>query len=74
MVRFHFQKHDCMILASRHNDARYIISLARCPVKLQMPAKQLELRHTIQLIRELDKEIDEIEASIEENMNSIQSP
>ena len=39
-----------------------------------MPAKSLELRHTIQLITELDKEIDEIEAAIEEIMASIQSP
>ena len=39
-----------------------------------MPAKSLELRHTIQLIRELDKEIDEVEESIEGIMNSIQSP
>ena len=29
-----------------------------------MPAKSLELQHTIRLIRELDREIDEIEASI----------
>lgn len=39
-----------------------------------MPAKSLELRHTIQLIRELDAEIDEIEAAIESIMNEIQSP
>ena len=39
-----------------------------------MPAKSLELRHTIQLIQELDKEIAEVESSIEEIMNSIQSP
>ena len=47
---------------------------ARRSIGSNMPAKSLELRHTIKLIRELDKEIDEIEASIEENMNSIQSP
>ena len=39
-----------------------------------MPAKSLELRHTIQLILELDKEIADVEAAIEEIMNSIQSP
>ena len=47
---------------------------ARCSIGSKMPAKSLELRHTIQLIRELDKEIAEAEDAIEENMNSIQSP
>jgi len=47
---------------------------AKCSIGSKMPAKSLELRHTIQLIHELDKEIDEIESSIEEIMNSLQSP
>ena len=47
---------------------------ARRSIGSRMPAKSLELRHTIQLIRELDKEIAEVEDSIEEIMNSIQSP
>ena len=47
---------------------------ARRSIGSKMPAKSLELRHTIQLIRELDKEIDEVEAAIEEIMDSIQSP
>ena len=47
---------------------------ARRSIGSRMPAKSLELRHTIQLIRELDKEIAEAEDSIEEIMNSIQSP
>ena len=47
---------------------------ARRSIGSTMPAKSLELRHTIQLIRELDKEIAEVEDSIEEIMNSIQSP
>jgi len=47
---------------------------ARRSIGSKMPAKSLELRHTILLIRELDKEIDEIEAAIEEIMNAIQSP
>ena len=47
---------------------------ARRSIGSKMPAKSLELRHTIQLIREMDKEIDEIEAFIEEIMGSIQSP
>ena len=47
---------------------------AKCSIGSKMPAKSLELRHTIQLIHELDKEIDEIESSIEEIMHSLQSP
>ena len=47
---------------------------ARRSIGSKMPAKSLELRHTIQLIRELDKEIDEVEAAIEEIMDSVQSP
>ena len=37
---------------------------ARTSIGSAMPAKSLELQHTIRLIRELDKEIDEIEAAI----------
>ena len=47
---------------------------ARRSIGSKMPAKSLELRHTIQLILELDKEIDEVEATIAEIMYSIQSP
>lgn len=39
-----------------------------------MPAKSLELKHTIKLIRELDSEISEIEAEIEKIMCKIDSP
>lgn len=39
-----------------------------------MPAKSLELQHTIRLIRELDAEIDEIEAAIDQIMEETQSP
>lgn len=39
-----------------------------------MPAKSLELKHTIRLIRELDSEIDEIENEIKVIMNRISSP
>ena len=39
-----------------------------------MPAKSLELRHTIQLIRVLNNEIKEIEAAIERIMNELHSP
>ena len=39
-----------------------------------MPAKSLELKHTIRLIRELSAEITEIEAEINAIMDEIQSP
>ncbi len=39
-----------------------------------MPAKSLELKHTIRLIRELDSEINEIESEIKSIMNDINSP
>ena len=47
---------------------------ARNSIGSKMPAKSLELQHTIRLIRELDAEITEIEAEIEIIMNNIQSP
>ncbi len=47
---------------------------ARNSIGSRMPAKSLELQHTIHLIRELDTEIHEIEAEIETIMNEIQSP
>ena len=39
-----------------------------------MPAKSLELKHTIKLIRELDAEIKEIENEIKSMMDEINSP
>ena len=39
-----------------------------------MPAKSLELQHTIRMIRELDAEIEDIEAAIQSMMDEIQSP
>lgn len=39
-----------------------------------MPAKALELKHTIKLIRELDTEIEEIENEIKSIMDEINSP
>ena len=47
---------------------------ARCSVGSVMPAKSLELRHTIRLIHELDAEIEDIEAAIQSMMDEIQSP
>ena len=47
---------------------------ARRSVGSAMPAKSLELQHTIRLIRELDKEIDEIEAAIKAIIDEMSSP
>lgn len=47
---------------------------ARNSIGSFMPAKSLELQHTIRLIRELDKEIEEIEEQIRALMETIQSP
>ena len=47
---------------------------ARNSVGSNMPAKSLELRHTIKLIQELDSEIEEIESEINRIMDEISSP
>ena len=47
---------------------------ARNSIGSNMPAKSLELKHTIKLIRELDAEIEEIENEIKSIMNEINSP
>ena len=47
---------------------------ARNSIGSRMPAKSLELQHTIRLIWELDAEIHEIEAEIGNMMDEIQSP
>ena len=47
---------------------------ARTSIGSAMPAKSLELRHTIRLIRELDNEIADIEAEIQAIMEQLQSP
>ena len=47
---------------------------ARNSIGTFMPAKALELKHTIKLIREFDNEIKEIENAIEEIMDKIASP
>lgn len=47
---------------------------ARCSVGSVMPAKSLELQHTIRLIRELDTEINDIETAIQAIMEEMQSP
>ncbi len=47
---------------------------ARSSIGSRMPAKSLELQHTIRLIRELDAEIEEIEAAIQAIMDELHSP
>ena len=47
---------------------------ARNSIGSVMPAKSLELQHTIRLIKELTNEIEEVEAAIEGIMDEIQSP
>ena len=47
---------------------------AKHSIGSRMPAKSLELKHTIQLIRELDAEIEEIESEINSIMEEIHSP
>lgn len=47
---------------------------ARSSIGSHMPAKSLELKHAIRLIRELDTEIEEIENEIKSIMDKINSP
>ena len=47
---------------------------ARNSIGSRMPAKSLELQHTIRLIRELDAEIAEIEEQIQSLMEELDSP
>ena len=51
-----------------------IREVARRSIGSAMPAKSLELQHTIRLIRELDKEIEEIEAAIKTIMDEMAPP
>ncbi len=56
------------------DDAITFRNAARSSIGSHMPAKSLELKHTIKLIRELDAEIDEIEAEIRRVMDTIGTP
>lgn len=56
------------------NDALLIREAARTSIGTSMPAKSLELKHTIKLIQEISSEIDEIEQQIELIMNTLNSP
>lgn len=68
-------------IISRASRGRYGISaaslfrdIAKTSIGSNMPAKCLELKHTIKLIREFDSEIDDIDAAIKTIMDNIQSP
>ena len=54
--------------------AETVRNAARNSIGSDMPAKSLELKHTIALIHVLTDEIDEIEASIREIMDTIDAP
>lgn len=58
----------------RKDKAIEIREAARASIGSVMPAKSLELKHTIRLIRELDAEIEEIEASIRRMMDEMAPP
>lgn len=47
---------------------------ARSSIGSVMPAKSMELQHTIRLIRELDAEIAEVEAAIQAILDEVRSP
>ena len=51
-----------------------IREVAKSSIGSHMPAKSLELKHTIKLIQELDAEINEIESTIKVIMDDINSP
>ena len=54
--------------------AETIRDAARRSIGSDMPAKSLELKHTISLIRILTEEIDEIESSIQKIMHTLDAP
>ncbi len=58
----------------RKDTAIMIREAARTSIGSNMPAKSLELKHTIKRIQELDTEIDEIEREIKIIMDEINSP
>ena len=56
------------------DDAIRIRNAARLSIGSVMPAKSMELKHTIRLINELTSEVNEIEAGIKSIMDNISSP
>jgi transposase len=66
----------CEASKGRYNRDTAILfrDAARSSIGSHMPAKSLELKHTIKLIHELSEEIDDIESEIKTLMNEINSP
>jgi len=58
----------------RRDKAEQIRNAARRSVGSVMPAKSMELKHTIRLIRELDAEISEVDSEIKNIMDELQPP
>ena len=65
-----------MLLRDTYNKEKAIEirNAAKHSIGSNMPAKSLELKHTIRLIQELTSEIDEIECFIKSIMDEIRSP
>ena len=72
----HFKTMLCDASRGRYDreKAVEIRDAARRSIGSAMPAKSLELQHTIRLIRELDKEIEEIEAAIKAIIDEMAPP
>ena len=75
----HLTKLTNLLMEASHgrynrNTAIKFREAARNSIGSILPAKSLELKHTIKLIRELTVEIDEIDAEIKKMMDSIASP
>lgn len=75
----HLTKLTNLLMKASHgrynrNTAIKFREAARNSIGSILPAKSLELKHTIKLIRELTVEIDEIDAEIKKMMDSIASP
>lgn len=62
------------VAKGKQNTAVAIQDTVRTSVGSVMPAKSLELRHTIRIIRELDAEIADIETAIQSIMEELRSP
>ncbi len=58
----------------RQDKSMQIRDATRVSIGSNMPAKSLELKHTLRLIGELDSEIAEIESEIKRIMDQISSP
>lgn len=56
------------------NDAVTIRNAAKDSIGSVMPAKSLELKHTIKLINEISSQIDEVESEIKSIMDNMNSP